>query len=94
MIPFSLNPSTGTVREVTLSRTYKLTADINFQITPVSYTDQNYTIASGHWGAQGTSSEGLTQTNKLTIGFTNLYPDAAQIVGAYWAIIGTKINLI
>lgn len=92
--PFTLNASTGTVSEVTLSRTYKLANNINFQITPVSYTDQNFTIASGHWGAQGTSSESLTQTNKLTIGFTNLYPDGAQKVGAYWAIIGTKNNLI
>ena len=90
--PYSIAGNNNVWQELQLRHTYGFT-NIQFMLTPVSYVDCAYVTVSGHWGAHGSSSQGLTQSNKLTVFITNTY-SGAQTCGVYWAILGTKDSIV
>lgn len=77
---------------IQLQHTYSFD-DIAFMLTPVTYTNTAFITVSGHWGGSGESSEGWTQSDKITVFVTNLYAQS-QTAGFYWAIYGTEDNVV
>ena len=90
--PVAIPGNNNVWKEIQLSHTYSFT-NIRFMLTPVSYVDCAYITVTGHWGAHGTSSQSLSQSNKLTVFITNTY-SGQQTCGAYWTILGTKDSIV
>lgn len=90
--PIEIGANNYSYTTIQLAHTYSFN-QIMFMLTPVSYVNTAYITVSGHWGGNGESSEGWTQSDKITVFITNTY-SASQSAGFYWAIYGTDDSII
>lgn len=90
--PIEIGANNYAYTTIQLQHTYNFNG-IMFMLTPVTYVNTAYVSAAGHWGGNGESSEGWTQSDKITVFITNTHV-SSQTAGFYWAIYGTEDNIV